>query len=137
MIVLSVRRAPTTLGGRKIGTPLLTASTPVIAVQPLLNACKSSTIEAARGAVADAMGEMGAAAAPCASTRNVPKPIISSEQATNSHVGNENASPVDRTPRRLISVSSASTAKHSGSVYGSSFGTADTSAPTPAAIATE
>ena len=34
----SVRRALRTAGGRKIGTALLTASTPVRAVQPLANA---------------------------------------------------------------------------------------------------
>ena len=42
MIMVSVRCADFTTGSRKARTPLLTASTPVIAVQPLENACSSS-----------------------------------------------------------------------------------------------
>ena len=38
MIAVRVRRAWRTAGSRKAPTPLLTASTPVIAVQPLANA---------------------------------------------------------------------------------------------------
>ena len=38
MMADSVRLALTTAGSRKAVTPLLTASTPVIAVQPLANA---------------------------------------------------------------------------------------------------
>src|SRR5882757_4310586 len=42
MIVVSVRRAFFTVGSRKALTPLLTASTPVMAVQPLANAFSRS-----------------------------------------------------------------------------------------------
>ena len=42
MIAVSVRRAWSTHGSRKALTPLLTASTPVIAVQPLAKARISS-----------------------------------------------------------------------------------------------
>ena len=41
-MTVSVRRALATAGSRKAVMPLLTASTPVIAVQPLANACSSS-----------------------------------------------------------------------------------------------
>ena len=41
-MAVSVRRALVTTGSRKALTPLLTASTPVIAVQPLANARSSS-----------------------------------------------------------------------------------------------
>src|SRR5438067_4659796 len=42
MIRVRVRRAVETTGSRNAFTPLLTASTPVMAVQPLANACRMS-----------------------------------------------------------------------------------------------
>src|ERR1700688_1256051 len=42
MITVSVRWALRTVGSRNARTPLLTASTPVIAVQPFENTCSSS-----------------------------------------------------------------------------------------------
>jgi hypothetical protein len=42
MIIVSVRCALRTVGARKARTPLLTASTPVIAVQPFEKTCRSS-----------------------------------------------------------------------------------------------
>src|SRR5581483_2213907 len=42
MIAVSVRRALRTAGSANAGTPLLTASTPVIAVHPLANARNSN-----------------------------------------------------------------------------------------------
>ena len=46
MIIVKVRLAKTTLGWRKMGTALLTASTPVSAVQPLANARNKSHVAA-------------------------------------------------------------------------------------------
>ncbi len=52
MITVSVRCAVFTTGSRKAWTPLLTASTPVIAVQPLENALiNSQTLIPAAGGV--------------------------------------------------------------------------------------
>ena len=56
MISDSVRRAVLTAGGRNAFTPLLTASTPVMAVQPLENACRISQRPAVVAAPCGACG---------------------------------------------------------------------------------
>lgn len=113
-----------------MGTPLLTASTPVIAVQPFAKACASSHGEAATtggGAAGTSLG---------APERKRPTRITNPSAATKAYVGIMNTAPVVRTPRRFTTVMSKSTPRQIGSVLGCSEGTAETSAPTPAEIAT-
>ena len=84
VIAVSVRRAPSTLGTRKIGTPLLTASIPVIAVLPLANARTSS--HALTGIVASVTRAEGATGLGCQSApiaRTTPTAIVVRRQPTN------------------------------------------------------
>ena len=60
MIVVNVARAFLTRGSRKACTPLLTASTPVMAVQPLENAfTRSHKLTAVIAAPVRGIGEAG------------------------------------------------------------------------------
>jgi hypothetical protein len=56
--------------------------------------------------------------------------------ATNRYVGSKKARPDSRVPRKLTTVSSARMIRHRESVYGSSAGSAETSAPTPVEMPT-
>ena len=84
MMTVRVRRAWTTAGSRKARMPLLTASTPVIAVQPLAKAC----IRSQRLAVASASGKaggstIGVGCQPCIAALTIPRPITPSIEARN------------------------------------------------------
>ncbi len=99
MIAERVRRACRTVGSRNAPTPLLTASTPVIAVHPLANA----RIRSQKLAPVVATGKVGganiAAGAPLEATdRARPNAITPSSEATNRYVGTTNARPASRTP---------------------------------------
>ncbi len=134
MIAERVRRAWTTQGSRKALTPLLTASTPVIAVQPLANE-RISSHRPAVGSAADA--STGGATRPPAETASIVPRISTARIVTmNRYVGSMNARPDSRTPRRLTKVMNARIARQSASVYGWRSGTAEIKAPTPAEMPT-
>ena len=136
-MIPSVFRAPDVGGERKMGTPLLTASMPVIAVVPLAAARRRSHAVGTATAAGDGRGAtIGVGAPPCTSAWTPPITRMAKIAATNRYVGTAKAAPLAHTPRQLTSVTSKSTARQSGTVYGRSTGDAETSAPTPAAIAT-
>src|SRR6266851_6568229 len=90
MITVSVRCALRTVGSRNAFTPLLTASTPVIAVQPFENTCKSSHVLTA--AVTEGPGPTGGATTgtgwPAANTVFVtPMRIAHNSDPRNAYVG--------------------------------------------------
>src|SRR5205823_4583886 len=103
---------------RNAGTPLLTASTPVIAVHPLAKDRRSSHAPA----VATTDGGGGGATTgtgwpPCAAAFATPSAITTKRQTRKVYVGVANAIPVLRGPRRLTRQRSARTPRQSGSVY--------------------
>src|SRR4051794_5548074 len=102
MIAVSVRRATATAGSRNAATPLLTASTPVMAVQPLANAL-ASTHSPATAAAAGGVGggSAGAGWPPAATAFHTPTPITPSSATTNRYVGTASTAPDSLTPRRL------------------------------------
>src|SRR5215471_9427550 len=105
-----------TPGSRKAQTPLLTASTPVIAVQPLAKDRISSHALAAVVAVGMTGGACTGSGVPPASTAfTVPIASTANREATNRYVGTTNAKPDSRTPRRLTIVISVRIAKQSDS----------------------
>src|SRR5262245_36502467 len=119
MIALSVRRALIVAGSRNAVTPLLTASTPVIAVQPLANERKSSQTLAP--AVATGIGGGGASGAGDPSdvhTLNRPMATTVNRQNTNRYVGTTKARPDSRTPRKLTSAMSVRIARQIANVCG-------------------
>ena len=133
MIAVSVRRAWRTAGSRKALTPLLTASTPVMAVQPLAKA-RISDPEAS--AVAAAMAA-AAAARPAPGVRRrasaLTTPMASTaqqrddEQVSRHHEGHARLA---RRPRRLTTVISARIARQRAQrVRAGATGTAETRAP--------
>jgi hypothetical protein len=85
MMAVRVRRAITVRGSRNTGTPLLTASTPVMAVQPLANACMSSQTPAAacRAGACAGGGRTAAGCPPASSVFTTPAPMVSASVATN------------------------------------------------------
>src|SRR5262249_55303991 len=88
MIAVSVRRALRTDGSRNAVTPLLTASTPVIAVQPLEKACSRSHRLAVAVAAESAGGATTGSGRPPPS-RDLAPPMTSTvkRQKTNEYVG--------------------------------------------------
>ena len=115
---------------------MLTASTPVIAVQPLAKArtrSQSDTVPltgpVAGTVTGDAVPAVRERAKGADRQRRAQRP-------TKRYVGRRNAMPVVRTPRRLTRVKSARTDRPSSSVWGKRAGTAEPSAPIPADIAT-
>jgi hypothetical protein len=117
--------------------PLLTASTPVMAVQPLAKARSTSQRPMLSVALGRGGGAVsGAGAPPAIVAFQNPTARITAKQATKRYVGTASARPASSVPRRLISVTSARMPRQSGRVAGCSAGTADTNAPTPAETAT-
>ena len=77
MIAVSVRCASGTVGFLKMGTPLLTASTPVIAVHPLANArTMIHAPTASVGAAAAGGATTAAGCPPLATTRATPTATV-------------------------------------------------------------
>ena len=83
MITVKVRRAACTTGSRNACTPLLTASTPVIAVHPLENALTSSQALTAVTACGLGGATTGMGCPPLKSAFVVPIAMAPSRQATN------------------------------------------------------
>ncbi len=104
-MIVSVRRAVATTGGRNAFTPLLTASTPVMAVQPLANAWRMIQ---APGSAAACRIEGGASTGtgwpPERNVLSKPITMAASRVPTNKYVGAMKITPVSRMPRRLMSV---------------------------------
>ncbi len=84
MMIVRVRRAPSCLGSRKMGTPLLTASMPVIAVHPLANARVTSQADAVATAAPGGAGNAatGGGCGPSVRTRTAPTTRTRSMLAT-------------------------------------------------------
>src|ERR1700691_333330 len=105
MIAVRVRFAVRDAGGRNNGTPLLTASTPVMAVVPLANDRNSNQLVTATVAGAGVAGGAISAGCPRAMTvRAMPRRITHPSDPTNRYVGNRNTSPDSLIPRRLTMV---------------------------------
>jgi len=116
---------------------LLTASTPVIAVQPLAKARMRS--QKPRAAVAS--GSFGGVSTgsrwpPLTMALNTPTITMPPSDAIKRYVGNEKAQPASPVPPRFMSVTMARIARQSATVYGCSASAIETSAATPAEIAT-
>src|SRR6202041_1806587 len=120
-------------GSRKAFTPLLTASTPVSAVQPLENTFKSSQkLTACVMAGGGGKGASGPGWPPLSKARAKPPPMVIKSVPTKKYVGNMKTTPASRTPRRLITVITNRIATQIATVCGKKESTAETSAPTPA-----
>src|SRR4051812_10267297 len=95
-MAVSVRCAFLTAGSRKAVTPLLTASTPVIAVPPRAKGRRSgqglTPVGGAAGGNAGG-GITGAGCPPALRALNRPMTITTVNVATKMYVGNENAKP--------------------------------------------
>ena len=138
IIIVKVLWALRTVGLRKRGTALLTASTPVNAVQPLAKAAKS--IQTLRVPVIG--GSLGGATTtwgwpPLCQTLSSPITMATAIHPINMITGTMKAWPDSRMPRRLIKVSVIKTKRQSGRVYGCSVGKAETTAPIPAEMPTQ
>src|SRR5690349_13966469 len=109
------------------------ASTPVSAVAPEENACRSANSvmgasDFARfgsGVTASAFGHPETAHSP------IPTTSMTRIEAMKAYVGNANSAPDSRTPRRLATVSSTMQRIDSSTVYGASEGANDTIATIP------
>src|SRR5690349_9421140 len=101
----SVRRPYVNLGSLKALIPLLTASTPVMAVQPLANACSRSHALAAVVAGGSAGGgTIGSGTPPEVIARQTPIARIARKLSTNVYVGSAKRRPASRVPRKFARV---------------------------------
>src|SRR5216684_6596616 len=83
-IIVNVHSARLPRGSAKSGTPLLTASTPVIAVQPLANdRINSQNVTAFVGLITAGGGTIALGCPPLISEREMPTPIAISSVTTN------------------------------------------------------
>ena len=137
MMMVSVIRAFLVPGSRKAFTPLLTASTPVIAVQPLAKLCSSShVVTTVCGAGGRGGATTGTGCPPLAKLRTTPIAIMANRLATNRQVGAMKSLPASRRPRRLMRAMMARMTRQSVRVCGCKRGSAEVSAPTPAEMPT-
>ena len=84
MMIVSVCWADFTTCWRNARTPLLTASTPVIAVQPFENACnRSQAVSAPEGAGSGAGAATAIGCPPAASALTSPSAIVPSKAPIN------------------------------------------------------
>src|ERR1700730_3076953 len=127
------------LGGLKLGTPLLTASTPVSAVQPWANARSTSATRSSP------LVFWVARIPKCADSAigvwpvrawYAPTTIISTTLATNPYVGTAKAVPDSLRPRRFTIASSTTATLEITTVYGLSTGKAEAMLATPATTET-
>jgi hypothetical protein len=118
MIAVSVLRAYRTGGSRKALTPLLTASTPVMAVQPLANdrirIHRPTTVPAVAGIAGGTTS--GAGCPPAWTALITPKTSTASRLMMKRYIGTANARPDSRTPLRFTIVIRPRIARHSSSV---------------------
>ena len=122
-------------GGLNAGTPFDTASTPVIAVQPLANAVRS------RNRVSGSMGDGTGSAVttgwmPPVIARQPPTVIRTRAERMKKYVGTANICPDSRTPRRLPIVRISTKPSVISTRLTCQAGNADVIAATPAAILT-
>src|SRR5580692_13202714 len=89
IMTVKVRCAVCTLGSRNARTPLLTASTPVIAVQPLENDCSNSQALAAATTGAAAGGGISTATGcpPASTDLKTPQAIVANRLPIKMYVG--------------------------------------------------
>lgn len=137
----SVVAALRLFGLRKLGTPLLTASTPVSAVHPEANARSATATRASPPSACPAAGSTtnpadSATGVSPATTRASPTAIMRKATTTNPYVGTANARPDSRTPRRFATVSNATSPSDIGRADPASAGTAEVRLETPAATDT-
>src|SRR5690348_12127329 len=135
----SVLAAFRLFGRLKLGTPLLTASTPVNAVQPWENARNASSSAAAPAAECTGWTPNDADSATGRSpitARHAPQPIIAKTTATKPYVGIANTVPDSLTPRKFITASSATKPSDMATAAGRSIRNAEVIASTPAATDT-
>ncbi len=116
-IAVSVRLAVRTAGWRNNGTPLLTASTPVMAVVPLANdRISNQPVTATVAGIGAGVGATGTGWPWAMTVRATPTTITNPSEPTNRYVGNRNTSPDSLIPRRLTMVKKTRIARQSGSV---------------------
>src|ERR1700683_869004 len=109
-----------------------------MAVQPLEKDCSNNQTLAAATAEEGAGGGIATGTGCPTATMDLKTPNASaaSKLPINKEVGNIKMMPACRIPRRLINVMSTKMLRHSSRVCGRRFGSAETSAPTPAEIPT-
>src|SRR5437016_5437597 len=136
-IVTRVEAALRLSGGRKAGTPFETASTPVIAVQPLENALRSVNVVSAPVAVSavSAAGSTGWSA-PVA-YRHAPTAIIARILTMKKYVGAAKSRADSLTPRRFPTMRITTNASDISVRLKCNAGRADVIAATPAAMLTD
>ncbi len=106
MITVRVRWAFFTVGSRNARTPLLTASTPVIAVQPFEKTCSNSQKLAVATMAAGGVGGVTKAAGcpPAKTVFDKPIAIVQSRVPRKRYVGTMKKMPASRTPLRFTTV---------------------------------
>jgi hypothetical protein len=135
----SVVAALRALGFLKLGTPLLTASTPVSAVHPDAKARSTSPTSSSPVTWCSASIPMGADSATGVSPTKVrvrPTPIMVRTHSTKPYVGIANTVPDSLVPRRFIRARPTTRATAIVTACGARLGTAETMFETPAATET-
>ncbi len=123
-------------GGRNAGTPFETASTPVIAVQPLANAVSSRNSESGWNVDGAAPSATGSACTVPPMTCHAPRPTSVSVVTMKKYVGTAKMLPDSRMPRRFPIISSATNPSVSSTRLTCQSGNAEVIAATPAAMLT-
>ena len=123
-------------GGLKAGTPLATASVPVMAEQPSAKARASSSTPKVSGRTTRGVTSVTCGGTP-SSVRATPRPTRSSALPRNRYVGRAKIVPLSRTPRRLIVMTTRIEATITGTCTGARAGNAELIATMPAATLTD
>jgi hypothetical protein len=135
-ITVSVVRALRHSGARNAGTPLDTASTPVMALQPSAKARIRSNRPSVSAPGMSGVAGVAVGASP-RSVRSSPTPMSRSIEPRNRYVGTANTLPLSRTPRRLTSVTRTMHTAEIGTIHVAGMaGNAEVIAATPAATLT-
>src|SRR5215213_4933460 len=138
-MIASVAAALRLDGFRKLGTPLLTASTPVSAVHPDANARSSSSASSSpENSPVECtlmLADSARGASPVAVDQS-PTAIITNMQAMKPYVGTAKYVPDSLTPRRFISARTATNPPEISTAWGPRVGNAETMLDTPAATET-
>src|SRR3989442_2629218 len=136
-IATSVAEALRLSGGRKAGTPFETASTPVIAVQPLENAVRSVNVVSMPVALSEASAAGSTGWSEPVAYRHAPTAIIARMLMMKKYVGAAKSRADSRTPRRLPTMRITTNASAISIRLRCRAGQADVIAATPAAMLTD
>src|SRR4051794_17672267 len=135
-ITTSVADAFFDSGGRNAGTPFDTASTPVMAVQPLAKAVNSRNVVSFDEPASAGSGTWTCVTCPVTYWYR-PARIRTAMLTTKKYVGTAKMRPDSRMPRRFPNIRTARHTRHISTRKTSSFGNADVTARMPAEILTD